>query len=293
MYRRLLQLADIASKKSIFLLGPRQTGKSTLIRDCLPDAKVFNLLDMSIYRRLSADPSAMRRELLAMPNMPPVVVIDEIQRLPDLLNEVHLLIEEQRIRFVLTGSSARSLRRKGVNLLGGRARSVYFHPLVSHEIGESFDLLRALNHGLLPFIYDADDSEAELADYCGTYLREEIAAEGLVRNIPSFSRFLELSASCSTQILNYTKIASDAEIKRTTVMDYFNILRDTLLAYDLPAWQQTTKRKPITSSKFYFFDMGVTRFLSGVGIIQPKNPTFGTYFEHFIFHELRSALDYG
>lgn len=274
-------------------MGPRQTGKSTLIKQQLPEAPTYNLLDSATFRRVAANPELIRRELLAKIPVPAVVVIDEIQLLPQLLNEVHLLIEDAKIRFLLTGSSARSLKRKGTNLLGGRARMHQLHPLVSQELGSSFDLDRALNAGLLPAIYQSDDATGDLADYTGLYLREEIAAEGLTRNIPAFSRFLEVAAFCNGSIINATNIASDAEVKRTTVIDWFQVLRDTLLGFDLPAWTKSKNRKAITASKFYFFDVGVARYLTGQKIIERGNPWFGVALETFLFHELRSYVDYG
>jgi predicted AAA+ superfamily ATPase len=292
MYPRILQLTETLDRKSVFLLGPRQTGKSTLLKSQLPAAAVFNLLESGTFRRLSADPSLLRREIAAMAPKPAVVVIDEIQLLPDLLNEVHLLIEEAKLRFVLTGSSARALKRRGVNLLGGRATMRFLHPLVSAELGEHFDLHRAVVKGLLPAIYDSPDADADLGDYAGLYLKEEIAAEGLSRNIPAFSRFLETAALCNGTMLNMTKIASDAEVKRTTVADWFQILRDTLIGFDLPAWTKSKVRKAITTSKFYFFDVGLARYLTGQKVIERANPWFGTALETLIFHELRSFVDY-
>ncbi len=293
MYARQLELAEITQRKSVLLLGPRQTGKSTLLRSAFPGAPTYNLLDSITYRSLSADPALIRKELAALPKRPPIVVIDEVQRLPELLNEAHLLIEETGQRFVLTGSSARALRRRGVNLLGGRARTLHLNPLVSHEIGPDFDLVRAVNHGLLPAIYDSDVPDADLADYAGVYLREEVAAEGLSRNVSGFARFLEVAALCSGTMLNATKIATDAQVKRTTVLDWFDVLRDTLLAHDLPAWTKTKDRRAIKTSKLYLFDLGVTRHLAAGPRLEPRTPAFGAAFEHFLFHELRSACDYG
>jgi len=293
MYPRILQLSDITAKKTVLLLGPRQVGKSTLLRATYGDALTFNLLDAGMFRSISADPTMLRRQILADAHKNSLVIIDEIQRLPELMNEVHLMIEEHGIRFVLTGSSARALKRKGVNLLGGRARTRFLHPLVSHEIGAAFDLRRALNHGLIPSIYDSDSPDEDLRDYCGVYLREEVASEGLTRNIPAFSRFLEVAACANGAMINYTNIASDAQVKRTTVIDYFQILRDTLLGFDLEPWTGSKKRKAIATSKFYFFDPGVRRHLAGTGTVQEKSPTFGDAFEHFVFRELRSAIDYG
>jgi len=293
LYQRILQLHDIIKRKSAFLLGPRQTGKSTLIRQQLPEALVFNLLESATFRRLGADPGTIRRELMAMKQRPEVVVIDEIQLLPELLNEVHLLIEETKTKFVLTGSSVRALKRKGINLLGGRAKMQSLHPLVSCELGEDFNLMRAVNHGMLPAIYSSDNPNDDLADYTGLYLQSEIAAEGLTRNISGFSRFLEVASLCNGMIINATKIASDAEVKRTTVIDWFQILRDTMIATDLPAFTNTKKRKAISSSKFYFFDVGVARYLTGQTVLEKKNPWFGVALETLLHHELRSYVDYG
>lgn len=293
MYERILNLSNIIDKKSLFLLGPRQTGKSTLIRQQLTGALVFNLLESATYRSLGADPGMIRRELLAMEQPPKAVVIDEIQLLPELLNEVHLLIEDTKTKFLLTGSSSRALKRKGVNLLGGRARMQYLHPFVSAELGDDFDLERALNHGLLPAVYFSDEPNRDLADYTGMYLKEEIAAEGLTRNIPAFSRFLEVAALCNGAIINATKIASDAEVRRTTVIDWFQVLKDTLIATELPAFTKSKKRKAVASSKFYFFDGGVARYLTGQTQVERANPWYGVALETLVHHELRSFVDYG
>ena len=285
---RLLDLRSRLEERSHFLLGPRQTGKSTLVRHQLAEAVVYNLLDSRVFLELSQRPTRLREELDESGR---VVVIDEIQKLPQLLDEVHLLIEERRLRFLLTGSSARKLRRGGVNLLGGRARQLVLHPFVRRELPE-FDLLRALNFGLLPSIYLSSDPQADLNAYAGLYLREEVAAEGLARNIPAFGRFLAVAALCNGTMLNHTAIANDAQVPRTTVHEYFRILEDTLLAATLPGWRRSTSRKPIVSSKFYFFDTGVVRQLRNQGEIRERSPAFGAAFETYLFHELRSYLDY-
>lgn len=231
----------------------------------------------------------LRHELLAVSPLPQVAVVDEIQRLPELLDEVHLLIEEHGIRFLLTGSSARSLKRKGTNLLGGRARVAHLHPFVSAELGAEFNLLRALNRGLLPPLYLNEDHDRSLADCAGVYLRDEIAAEGLSRNIPAFSRFLETAALCNGQKINFSSIASDAQVKRTTVVDWFDVLKDTLIVHDLPAWKKGLKRKAMSTSKFVFFDVGIARHLAGRGPVSSRGKEFGDAFEHFIFCELKAA----
>ena len=286
---RSLDLQALLAAKSHFLFGPRQTGKTFLIRHRLASARLYDLLDTTTFLALSQRPQRLAEEL--PPTDRPVVVIDEIQRLPNLLNEVHRLIEERDVRFLLTGSSARKLRRGGVNLLGGRARTRHLHPLTSHELGGRFDLQRALRTGLLPSIYFSDDPQADLAAYCGAYLQEEIRAEGATRNIPAFGRFLHVAALCNATVVNFTNVASDAQVPRTTVYEYFDILRDTLIIHELPAWRQSVKRKPIVSSKYYFFDPGVVASLQG-RLVAPGTPEFGEMFETWLHHELCSYRDY-
>lgn len=285
---RTLSLPVLLEKKSHFLLGPRQTGKSTLIKHTLKGARVYDLLDTSVFLTLSQNPSRLSQELTPDDK---IVVIDEIQRLPVLLNEAHRLIEEMGIRFLLTGSSARKLRRGGVNLLGGRARTKYLHPLTSHELGRRFDLRRAIERGLLPSIYFSDDPRADLRAYAGSYLQQEVVAEGATRNVPAFSRFLKVAALCNGKIANFTKIANDAQVPRTTVYEYFEILKDTLILNELPAWRRSIKRKPLASSKYYFFDVGVVSELQGREF-RPGTPEFGEAFETYLMHEIRSYSDY-
>jgi len=287
---RAADLAAWMSKKSHFLLGPRQTGKSHLIRQALPSARIYDLLDSSVYLSLSQNPSRLGEELTANERL---VVIDEIQRLPDLLNEVHRLIESRGVRFLLTGSSARRLRAGGVNLLGGRARTRHLHPLTRHELGKHFDLARALGQGLLPSIYFSDDPHADLAAYAGTYLQQEVIAEGATRNAPAFSRFLRVAALANATLVNFTNIASDAQVPRTTVYEYFEILKDTLILHEVPAWAASKKRKPIVSSKYYFFDGGVAAALQGRTAPAPQTPEYGHAFETYLLHELKCHGAYG
>lgn len=227
---RTLDIGFLVEKKSYFLFGPRQTGKSTLIKNTFKGRSVpiYDLLDHKTYVKLSYNPGIIAQEIN---DKTEVVVIDEIQRLPVLLNDVHRLIEEKGIRFLLTGSSARKLRRGGVNLLGGRARVKYLHPFTFKELKEQFDLKRVIERGLIPSIYFSDDPKADLEAYVGTYLQQEIIAEGLLRNIPAFSRFLKVASFCNGTIVNFTNIANDAQVKRTTVYEYFEILKDTLILY--------------------------------------------------------------
>ena len=285
---RALDLSALLAKRSHFLLGPRQTGKTSLVRATLPDAKVYDLLDTSVYLALNQNPGRLAEELGPRDR---VVVIDEIQRLPELLNEVHRLIETRRTRFLLTGSSARKLRRGGVNLLGGRARTMRLHPLTARELGDRFDLARAAARGLLPSVYFSEDPRADLAAYAGLYLQQEIVAEGATRNVPAFSRFLKVAALCNGTIVNFTNVANDAQVARTTVHEYFEILKDTLVLHELPAWRKTEKRKPVASSKYYFFDVGVVGSLQG-RTFRPGTPEFGQAVETYLMHELMSHRDY-
>ncbi|MBI2456291.1 MAG: ATP-binding protein [candidate division NC10 bacterium] len=285
---RLLDLPALLAKRSYFLLGPRQTGKTALVLRTLGAARVYDMLDTAVYLALSQHPERIGQELAPGDRL---VVIDEIQRLPTLLNEVHRLIESRGIRFLLTGSSGRKLRRGGVNLLGGRARIQYLYPLTSAELGPRFDLARAVARGLLPSIYFSEDPPADLQAYAGLYLQQEVVAEGATRNVPAFSRFLKVAAHCNGTIVNFTNVASDAQVARTTVYEYFEILKDTLVLHEVPAWRKTVKRKPLASSKYYFFDVGVVGCLQG-RTFRPGTPEFGEAFETLLLHELVSYRDY-
>ena len=285
---RLPDLVGWMGTKSHFLFGPRQTGKTFLINQLFSGIRLYDLLDSSVYLALSRNPGLLEEQLSPGEK---VVAIDEVQRLPELLNEIHRLIEKRRIRFLLTGSSARKLRRGGVNLLGGRARTRHLHPLTYRELGARFDLGKAITRGLLPSVYFSDDPKADLDAYTGTYLQQEIVAEGATRNVPAFSRFLHVAALCNATVVNYTNIANDAQVPRTTVYEYFEILKDTLLLHEVPAWRLSQKRKPLASSKYYFFDVGVVSSLQGRPVKQ-GTPEFGPAFETWILHELLSYRDY-
>ncbi len=285
---RLLDLPGLLAKRSHFLFGPRQTGKTSLVHHSLKEAKVYDLLDTSVFLTLSRNPGRLAEELKPRDS---ILVIDEIQRLPILLNEVHRLIETRGIRFLLTGSSARKLRRGGVNLLGGRARTKNLHPFTWKELGGRFDLARAMARGLLPSIYFSDNPQADLQAYTGLYLQQEIIAEGAARNVPAFSRFLKVAAHCNATIVNFTNVANDAQVPRTTVYEYFEIMKDTLVLHELSPWRKTKKRKPLASSKYYFFDVGVAASLQGRPF-RPGTPEFGEAFETYLMHELSSYTDY-
>lgn len=286
---RLLNAAEMLRQRSCFLFGPRQTGKSTLIRQQLATLPTYNLLDEALFVRLLRHPGLIREALTPETE---AVVIDEIQRLPALLNEVHLMIEEHGVRFFLTGSSARSLRRKGVNLLGGRARAHTLHPFVRRELGARFDLARALEFGLLPGIYFSDAPTEDLAAYAGNYVREEVAAEASVRNIGAFGRFLTVAALAHGEMVNFVNLASDSQVPPSTVREYYAILKDTFIAHELPAFAETAKRKAITTAKYYLFDIGLARHLQGRAGLAPGTPEYGSAFESYVFQEIKAYCDY-
>lgn len=286
---RYLDVRAILDSKSCFLFGPRQTGKSTLIRQQLAGHPTYNLLDQPLFLRLARNPALMRE---ALADDTSIVVIDEIQKMPELLNEVQLMIDERDVRFLLTGSSARSLRRKGVNLLGGRARSRALHPFVRAELGNRFDLPRVLEYGLLPSIYFSDSPVEDLAAYAGDYLKEEVAAEAIVRNIGAFSRFLEVAAHAHGEMINFANLSNDAQVPASTVREYYQILKDTLIAHEVPALTDSRKRKAISTSKYYLFDIGLARHLQGRRGLAPGTSEYGAAFESFIFQEVKAFCDY-
>lgn len=288
-YQRKVDLQEILKRKSCFLLGPRQTGKSKLIRETLTTATVYNLLEIDTFRLLSRRPSTLREEISS--DQEPVV-IDEVQLLPELLNEVHNLIEERGVRFLLTGSSARKLRRKGVNLLGGRASWKTLLPFIRSELVDDFCLTRALTRGLLPSIYNSEDYQADLRDYVDLYLREEIGSETAIRQVPAYSRFLDVAALCNTQIVNYTEIGNDSQIAPTTIREYFRVLEDTLIISRLPAWRESKKRKANAKDKYYFFDIGVARYIQGKTDLVEATDDFGCAFENYIYHEICAYRSY-
>ena len=292
--KRIANINSRLEKKSLFLFGPRQTGKSSYIRNQLAEPELsWTLLDNELYRDLSIRPSLLRNILKAKGINKGVVVLDEIQRLPELLNEVHMLIEETDIHFLLTGSSARKLKKKGVNLLGGRAGRMNFHPLVWPEIKDIVPELESiLKNGLLPSAFLGNDTESFLSDYVGLYVKEEIEMEREVRNLPPFWEFLRIAATTSGEITNYQNTARDVGISGVSVREWYNILIDTLIGFEVPPYRKTKIRKPNASSKFYLFDTGVTRKLQGLSNIEEGTAEFGRYFENYIAMEIRSWLDY-
>ncbi len=289
--RQILDLSKLLARKSHFLFGPRGTGKSFLIREQLQEqVLVIDLLRSEFFLRLSSAPHELEA-IIDGAGAPSVIVIDEIQKIPLLLDEVHRLIEERSLRFLLTGSSARKLKRGQANLLAGRASQAELFPFVWREI-ENFDLQRYLRFGGLPRVYLSDDPAEELDAYVRTYLAEEIQAEGLIRRLPPFSRFLQTAALANGELINFTNIASDAQVAPSTVRGYYQLLEDTLVGFLLPPWTHSKKRKAISTAKFYFFDTGVTHTLAGTKHLERNSDLFGRSFEHFLAMEIRGALSY-
>lgn len=290
MFTRGLQL-PAAGQETFFLWGPRQTGKTTLLRQAYPDAVWVDLLKADEYRRYLERPELLREELAAGPTRGQVV-IDEVQKAPALLDEVHWLHEHHKARFALCGSSARKVRRGAANLLGGRALRYELHGLTAAELGKDFDLERLLNHGYLPALFGADRAERRLAAYVGDYLKEEVAAEGLVRNLPVFSAFLSAAALSDGDLVNFANIARDCGVSGPTVKGHFGILEDTLLGRWLPGFVKRPKRRVVAAPKFYFSDVGVVNHLAKRGKLVVGGELFGKAFENWVFHELTAANAY-
>jgi len=289
--QRILNLPNLLSRKSFFLFGPRATGKSTLIKQQLSaSATVIDLLDSRLYLRLLNSPHDLE-SIIHSDNKSGIVVIDEIQRVPELLNEVHRLIENKKLTFLLTGSSARKLRRGRANLLAGRVWEARFFPLTWKEIPD-FSLERFLRYGGLPPVYLSKYPDEELDAYVNTYLKEEIMAEGLIRKLPPFSRFLHAAALINGEMINFSKLANDCQVPPSTVTEYVGLLEDTLVGFLLPAWTESTKRKAISTGKFYFFDPGITHTLAGTQTLDRNSNLYGKSFEQFIGMEIRAYLSY-
>lgn len=277
IYKRLFTLP----KTSFFLLGPRGSGKTTMLKSLNFAAKTINLLDSQIFRRLSANPHELYEELSSLPPNS-FVIIDEIQKIPELLNEIHRLIEDKKIKFALTGSSARKLKATSTNLLGGRAALKYMYPLTPQEMGPDFNLKQALRIGTLPLIIRSDDPDETLKSYVDLYLKEEIQAEALTRNLSGFIRFLPIAALMHGQKINLSSIARDSEVTRPTVEGFFSILEDTLLVRRLEAYQAKIRVREQQKSKFYFIDPGIVRSCKNVkGDVHPEEK--GSLFEGLIF----------
>lgn len=286
MYARILAPPG---RQSFFLFGPRGTGKSSWVQSAYPGATYIDLLEDETYRRLLARPGTLGDFL---PPSPKTVIIDEVQKVPALLDEIHRLIEKRKIQFVLTGSNARKLKKQGVNLLAGRALTFSLFPLTAKETGKDFDLAKALRFGMLPMAVTSEHPKLFLESYVRTYLKEEVEQEGLTRRLDSFARFLETASFSQAAPLSVAQIASEAQVHRKVVEDYFSILRDLLLSYELPVFARRAKRELMTKRKFYFFDAGLYRTLRPKGPLDSESELNGPAFETLCLQELLALNHY-
>ena len=295
MFTRHLRLPALG-EETFFLWGPRQTGKTTLLRQHFPSGprvRWIDLLKADEFRRYATNPERLREEVEA-DGWPPggQIVIDEIQKVPALLDEAHWLIENRGLHFALCGSSARKVRHGAANLLGGRALRYELRGLTAAELGASFDLTKVLNHGYLPRMVEAKRPVRRLDAYVDDYLKEEIAGEGLVRNLPAFSGFLHAAALCDGELINFSNVASDCGVSSHTARAYFEILDDTLLGRWLPAYRRRAKRRTLRAPKFYFADVGIVNRLARRGTLLPGAEAYGKAFENWVFHELTACIAY-
>ena len=290
------RIINLKKDKNYFLLGVRGSGKTRLLKKMFPSALYIDLLNQSTYGSYLSNISKFYEEISSL-KTDSVIVVDEIQRMPELLNEVHRLIEESSRgeapprSFILTGSSARKLKAPGVNLLAGRASLAYLHPFVPEELGKEFHLDNALRYGLLPLVWSSDNKEAVLKSYVGTYLKEEIKAEGLVRNLSGFSRFLEVAGLCHGQLVNMSSIARDCGVKRYLVQEFFSILEDTMMGFFVPPYTPKLRMREKKNKKFYLIDPGLARTLkNNFGAVSAEEKGF--LFEGMVAQILRAYKSY-
>jgi predicted AAA+ superfamily ATPase len=289
MYSRLLKI-DPSSSHSAFLFGARGTGKTAWVKEHFPTALYFDLLDDDLYSEFLARPTRLSERIPTDFN--DWVIIDEVQKVPAILNEVHRLIEHRHLRFILTGSSARKLRHGGANLLAGRALTYHLYPLTAKELGDDFDLRYALQFGTLPAVIHHENPKKYLASYIKTYIREEVLQESLVRNISLFTRFLETASFSQGEVVNYAEIAREVHINRHTIVNFFEILEDLLIGYRLPVFTKRAKRDVITHPKFYYFDTGVYRAIRPLGPLDSSADMDGPALETLFLQQARALNDY-
>lgn len=289
MYRRIFDIENRLDE-AMFLFGGRQTGKSTLLKERFPKAVYIDLLKSDVRNRFKQHPEEFRESLLRYPPET-LVIVDEIQKVPDLLDEVHWLMVEKGLWFILSGSSARKIKKSGANNLGGRAIPETLFPLVSAEIPD-FDLERAVQNGMIPRHYAVANARNRMRAYIDLYLKEEIIEEALVQNADEFVRFMEVAAIMDGEILNYENVASDCEVSANTVKAYYKILVDTLLGFEVPAYRKVIKRKLYKAPRFYYFDVGIANHLTKRYHLAPRTPEYGHAFEHLIMQEIAAYLGY-
>lgn len=289
MYHRIFDIENRLDE-AMFLFGGRQVGKSTLLKERFPKAVYFDLLNSELRNRFRQHPEVFRESLLRYPPET-LVIVDEIQKVPDLLDEVHWLMVNKGLFFILSGSSARKLKKSGANNLGGRAIPETLFPLVSAEIPD-YDLERAVQNGMIPRHYMVANARNRLKSYIELYLKDEIIEEAVVQNVDDFVRFLEVAAISDGEMLNYENVAADCGVSANTVKAYYKILCDTLLGFEVPAYSKVIKRKLAKASRFYFFDVGIANYLTGRHHLAPKTPEYGHAFEHLVMQEIVAYLGY-
>ena len=289
MYHRIFDIENRLDE-GMFLFGGRQTGKSTLLKERFPDAVYIDLLNSEVRNRFTQHPEEFRERLLRYPPET-LIVVDEIQKVPDLLDEIHWLMVNKGLWFILSGSSARKIKKRGANNLGGRAIPAMLYPLVSAEIPD-FDLNRAVQNGMIPRHYMVANARNRMKGYIELYLKEEIIEEALVLNASDFARFMEVAAIMDGEILNYENVASDCEVSANTVKAYYQILKETLLGFEVPAYRKVIKRKLYKSPRFYYFDVGIANYLTKRLHLSPGTPEYGHAFEHLIMQEIVAYLGY-
>jgi len=293
MIKRELNI-DLPKGQSCFLWGPRQVGKTTLLREKFKESAYYDFLKRDLFVAFLKNPSLLREEVMAMSDdtLKHPIIIDEIQKIPHLLDEVHWLIENKKVHFILSGSSARKLKKGHANLLGGRAWRYELYPLTTHEIAD-FDLLKALNNGLVPSHYLQKKAHRSLKAYVIDYLKEEVFDEGLTRNLSAFSKFLDIAGYSNGELLNYSNIARECGVDAKTVKEYFQILQDTLIGKIIEPFKKRAERNVISKMpKFYFFDVGVANYISRREVKECKGELFGRSLEHFIYMELVAYSSY-
>ncbi len=290
-YRRIISLPlELDHDYSLFLFGPRGTGKTSYLRDHLPDALYIDLLDDKFYALLKAKPGRLKS--LIPEGYKNWIIIDEIQKIPKLLDEVHRLIELKKYQFILTGSSAGTLRRQGVNLLAGRALRYYMHPLVAQEMGDDFSVQKSLDIGLLPSAVTRQFPHKYLETYAGIYIKEEVAQEGLLRNVDSFAEFMEVASFSQAQLLNYSEISREIGIDRKLVSSYFTILEDLLLGVRIKPFTKRAKRKIVVHQKFFYFDVGVFKAIKPMGPLDTVREADGAGLETLFYQSVQAINDY-
>lgn len=289
MYKRIFDIENQLDE-GMFLFGARQVGKSTLLAERFPNTIYYDLLIEPVKKSFKRNPDSFRQALQDKP-VGTLVIVDEIQKVPELLDSVHWLMVNKGIHFILSGSSARKLKRSGANTLGGRANPRTLYPLVWKEVSD-FQIDRAVQNGMIPRHYMVDDATDRLEGYVELYLREEIRDEAAVENVEAFEQFMEAAAISDGEMINYSNVASDCGVAAKTVKAYYQILKDSLMGYEIPAYTKVIKRKVVQAPKFYYFDVGLANYLTGRYHLRRGSNEYGHAFEHFVMQEIIAYRGY-